>query len=94
MRATSESRNDGEAPANTVLVQTEAEVETLEVADPDRTAYITQTTLSVDETGVIIEALKKKFSKITVRRPTTSATRPPTDRWRSRTSPANASWSW
>jgi len=55
----------GEAPANTVLVQTEAEVETLEVADPDRTAYITQTTLSVDETGVIIEALKKKFPKIT-----------------------------
>jgi 4-hydroxy-3-methylbut-2-en-1-yl diphosphate reductase len=55
----------GEAPANTVLVQTEAEVETLEVADPDRTAYITQTTLSVDETTVIIEALKKKFPKIT-----------------------------
>ncbi len=55
----------GEAPANTVLVQTEAEVETLEVADPDRTAYITQTTLSVDETTAIIGALKKKFPRIT-----------------------------
>jgi 4-hydroxy-3-methylbut-2-enyl diphosphate reductase len=55
----------GEAPANTVLVQTEAEVESLEVDDPDRTAYITQTTLSVDETTAIIAALKKKFPKIT-----------------------------
>jgi 4-hydroxy-3-methylbut-2-en-1-yl diphosphate reductase len=55
----------GEAPANTVLVQTEAEVETLEVADPDRIAYITQTTLSVDETTAIIGALKKKFPRIT-----------------------------
>jgi 4-hydroxy-3-methylbut-2-en-1-yl diphosphate reductase len=55
----------GEAPSNVVLVQTEEEVETLEVDDPDRTAYITQTTLSVDETTSIIEALKRKFPKIT-----------------------------
>jgi len=55
----------GEAPASVVLVQTKAEVETLEVDDPGRTAYITQTTLSVDETSAIIEALKKKFPKIT-----------------------------
>jgi 4-hydroxy-3-methylbut-2-en-1-yl diphosphate reductase len=55
----------GEAPANVVLVQTEDEVETLEVDDPDRTAFITQTTLSVDETASIIEALKRKFPKIT-----------------------------
>jgi 4-hydroxy-3-methylbut-2-enyl diphosphate reductase len=55
----------GEAPANTVLVQTEAEVEALEVDDPDRTAYITQTTLSVDETTAIIAALKRRFPKIT-----------------------------
>ena len=40
----------GEAPDNIVLVETEADVETLEVDDPDRVAYITQTTLSVDET--------------------------------------------
>jgi 4-hydroxy-3-methylbut-2-enyl diphosphate reductase len=55
----------GEAPSNVVLVQTEEEVETLEVDDPDRTAYITQTTLSVDETTSIIEALKRKFPNIT-----------------------------
>ncbi|MGH2983253.1 MAG: 4-hydroxy-3-methylbut-2-enyl diphosphate reductase [Solirubrobacterales bacterium] len=55
----------GEAPSNVVLVQTEEEVETLEADDPDRTAYITQTTLSVDETASIIEALKRKFPNIT-----------------------------
>ncbi len=51
----------GEAPDQTVLVQTEEDVDTLEVDDPDRIAYITQTTLSVDETSSIIAALKKKF---------------------------------
>jgi 4-hydroxy-3-methylbut-2-en-1-yl diphosphate reductase len=55
----------GEAPDNIVLVQTEAEVDSLEVPDPDRTAYVTQTTLSVDETTSIIEALKRKFPNIT-----------------------------
>jgi 4-hydroxy-3-methylbut-2-enyl diphosphate reductase len=51
----------GEAPDRTVLVQTEADVDGLEVEDPDRIAYITQTTLSVDETGSIIARLKEKF---------------------------------
>src|SRR5262245_11433476 len=51
----------GEAPSNIVLVQTEDEVESLDPPDPDRTAFITQTTLSVDETTSIIEALKRKF---------------------------------
>jgi 4-hydroxy-3-methylbut-2-en-1-yl diphosphate reductase len=51
----------GEAPESIVLVQTEADVDTLEVEDPDRIAYITQTTLSVDETSSIIAALKAKF---------------------------------
>jgi 4-hydroxy-3-methylbut-2-en-1-yl diphosphate reductase len=51
----------GEAPERTVLVQTEADVDTLEVEDPDRIAYITQTTLSVDETSSIIARLKEKF---------------------------------
>ena len=55
----------GEAPASVILVQTEEEVEALEVDDPDRIAYITQTTLSVDETSVIVDALKRKFPKIT-----------------------------
>jgi 4-hydroxy-3-methylbut-2-enyl diphosphate reductase len=51
----------GEAPDRTILVQTEADVDDLEVDDPDRIAYITQTTLSVDETGSIIARLKEKF---------------------------------
>ena len=40
----------GEAPDKVVLVQTEADVDKLEVEDPERVAYITQTTLAVDET--------------------------------------------
>jgi 4-hydroxy-3-methylbut-2-enyl diphosphate reductase len=51
----------GEAPERTVLVQTEADVDQLEVEDPHRIAYITQTTLSVDETGSIIARLRQKF---------------------------------
>src|ERR671931_1819155 len=48
----------GEAPENIVLVQTEEDVDDLEVHDPDRVAYITQTTLSVDETLEIIARLR------------------------------------
>ncbi|HEY7121057.1 MAG TPA: 4-hydroxy-3-methylbut-2-enyl diphosphate reductase [Solirubrobacterales bacterium] len=55
----------GEAPDRTVLVQTEADVDELEVEDPDRIAYITQTTLSVDETSSIIARLKEKFPNAT-----------------------------
>src|SRR5882757_6706131 len=51
----------GEAPESIVLVQTVEEVETLEIPDPERIAYITQTTLSVDETSSIIARLKEKF---------------------------------
>jgi 4-hydroxy-3-methylbut-2-en-1-yl diphosphate reductase len=54
----------GEAPENIVLVQTAADVDDLEVSDPDRVAYITQTTLSVDETSQIIARLREKFPKI------------------------------
>jgi 4-hydroxy-3-methylbut-2-en-1-yl diphosphate reductase len=51
----------GEAPEATVLVQSVEEAEALEVTDPDRVAYITQTTLSVDETGEIIAAIRQRF---------------------------------
>jgi 4-hydroxy-3-methylbut-2-enyl diphosphate reductase len=54
----------GEAPESIVLVQTAAEVEALEVPDPERVAFITQTTLSVDETAEIIAALRTKFPAI------------------------------
>jgi 4-hydroxy-3-methylbut-2-enyl diphosphate reductase len=54
----------GEAPENIVLVQTEDDVDHLEVPDPDRVAYITQTTLSVDETTQIIARLREKFPNV------------------------------
>ncbi|HEX3323545.1 MAG TPA: 4-hydroxy-3-methylbut-2-enyl diphosphate reductase [Solirubrobacterales bacterium] len=54
----------GEAPDSIVLVQTAAEVGTLEVPDPERVAFITQTTLSVDETAEIIAALRARFPAI------------------------------
>jgi 4-hydroxy-3-methylbut-2-en-1-yl diphosphate reductase len=54
----------GEAPESIVLVQTADDVDRLEVDDPDRVAYITQTTLSVDETAQIIARLREKFPNV------------------------------
>ena len=47
------------------LVEKPADVATLAVTDPDRLAYVTQTTLSVDDTAVIIQTLRERFPKIT-----------------------------
>ena len=55
----------GEAPEHIVLVETEADVDALEIEDPERIAYISQTTLSVDETRAIINRLREKFPAIT-----------------------------
>lgn len=46
------------------LVENEADVEKLEVSNPDRLAFVTQTTLSMDDTAVVIDALRKKFPNI------------------------------
>ena len=54
----------GEAPDSIVLVQTAEDVDRLEVPDPNRVAYVTQTTLSVDETGAIITRLRERFPNI------------------------------
>ncbi len=54
----------GEAPEATVLVQSVADAEALDFPADARLAYITQTTLSVDETGVIIAALRRRFPAI------------------------------
>ena len=54
----------GEAPDVTFVISTPEEVESLTIPDPDRVAYLTQTTLSLDETVHVIEALKKKFPNI------------------------------
>src|SRR3954465_8181528 len=55
----------GEAPDHIVLIETEADADALEVEDPDRIAYISQTTLSVDETNSIIARLRERFPNIT-----------------------------
>ncbi len=54
----------GEAPDQIVLVQTEADVDALELPDPQKVAYISQTTLAVDETRAIIERLRERFPAI------------------------------
>src|SRR5256885_3736065 len=54
----------GEAPEHTVLVETEADAETVEVPDPRKVAYVSQTTLSVDETRAIIARLRERFPGI------------------------------
>src|SRR6201998_2876104 len=54
----------GQVPAKVHLVQTVEDVELLDVKDPDKLAYITQTTLSVDDTRGIIAALTARFPTI------------------------------
>jgi 4-hydroxy-3-methylbut-2-enyl diphosphate reductase len=54
----------GEVPASIVLVESEADVDALELADAEHVAYLTQTTLSVDETAAIIARLREKFPAI------------------------------
>ena len=54
----------GQIPAKVHLVQTAADVAQLKVADPEKLAYVTQTTLSVDDTRGIIAALKERFPSI------------------------------
>ena len=54
----------GEAPERIVLVQCEEDVDALEIDDPERIAYITQTTLAVDETSAILARLRERFPSI------------------------------
>jgi 4-hydroxy-3-methylbut-2-enyl diphosphate reductase len=54
----------GEAPDNIVLIENEQDVEELEVEDPTKVAYISQTTLSVDETRTVINRLRERFPEI------------------------------
>ncbi len=55
----------GEAPENIVLIEDVAGVDHLEVPDPEKVAFISQTTLSVDETRAIIDRLRERFPAIT-----------------------------
>jgi 4-hydroxy-3-methylbut-2-enyl diphosphate reductase len=54
----------GEAPESMVVVESVEEVDRLNVADPDRVAYVTQTTLSVSDAERIIAALRRRFPMI------------------------------
>ena len=54
----------GEAPESTFLVSDVEDVNLLKIADPDRVVYLTQTTLSLDETSAIVTRLKERFPKI------------------------------
>lgn len=54
----------GEAPGNTVLVSDVEDVDRLEISDPERVVYLTQTTLSLDETKDIVNRLLERFPKI------------------------------
>ncbi|MCZ4497317.1 MAG: hydroxymethylbutenyl pyrophosphate reductase [Thermoleophilia bacterium] len=54
----------GEAPEHMVLVQDESDVDRLDIGSPEKLVYLTQTTLSVDETVSIIKRLKVKYPQI------------------------------
>jgi 4-hydroxy-3-methylbut-2-enyl diphosphate reductase len=54
----------GEAPESTVLVSTVEDVDQLHLKDPERVSFITQTTLSLDETKDIVDRLRERFPKI------------------------------
>jgi 4-hydroxy-3-methylbut-2-enyl diphosphate reductase len=54
----------GEAPENIRLVGSVEEARTVDVEDPDRVAYLSQTTLSVDETNEVIAVLRERFPNI------------------------------
>ncbi len=54
----------GQADGGVYLVETEADVATLTVRDPDHLAYVTQTTLSVDDTARVIAVLRARFPAI------------------------------
>jgi 4-hydroxy-3-methylbut-2-enyl diphosphate reductase len=54
----------GQSDDGMYLIETTEDIEKLEVRDPNRLAYVTQTTLSVDDTAEIIDALKRRFPKV------------------------------
>jgi 4-hydroxy-3-methylbut-2-enyl diphosphate reductase len=54
----------GEAPDKMVLVENDRDVEALDIPSESKVAYLTQTTLSVDDANTVISALRKKFPNI------------------------------
>ena len=72
----------GEAPKHIRLVETMEDIEALEVKDSEKVAYITQTTLSLQDTREMVEALRRKFPASRDPLQRTSAMRPRIVRWR------------
>jgi 4-hydroxy-3-methylbut-2-enyl diphosphate reductase len=54
----------GEAPNSIIILSSKEEVDRIEVPDPERVAYLTQTTLSLNDTRAIIDRLRQRFPKI------------------------------
>ena len=54
----------GEAPGHMIVVSDVSEAETVRVQNPDKIAYLTQTTLSLDDTREIVAVLKRRFPKL------------------------------
>ncbi|MGH3666586.1 MAG: 4-hydroxy-3-methylbut-2-enyl diphosphate reductase [Egibacteraceae bacterium] len=54
----------GHAPERMHLVSTPADVEALDLPDPDKVAYLSQTTLSVDEANRVIEAVRRRYPNV------------------------------
>src|SRR5512147_1349104 len=54
----------GEAPESIVVCESVAEVEALDLPDPDKVAYITQTTLSIDDCNAMVEALRRRYPNV------------------------------
>lgn len=54
----------GEAPGRMVLVQDVADIAALDIEDPSRVSYLTQTTLAADETAALVDALRTRFPAI------------------------------
>ena len=84
----------GQAQGGMYLVETVEDVAGLQVADPDNLAYVTQTTLSVDDAAAVSQALKARFPNIVEPRRATSATPRRTARTRSRSWRRIAIWCW
>ena len=54
----------GEAPERMIVIETAQDAEKVQLSDPNQVAYLTQTTLSLDDTSEIIKTLKKRFPSI------------------------------
>jgi 4-hydroxy-3-methylbut-2-en-1-yl diphosphate reductase len=54
----------GEAPEHTHVIASAEEIDGLQISDPERVAYLTQTTLAIDETAGVVEALRRRFPSL------------------------------